>query len=83
MSAPDPTETGSRVTCAACGTTKRPRGRSGGMYGLCDDECPGYGCQPLPGDLWPGESRASFGYACKSARELAGTGPVYVGKESS
>jgi len=76
----DPNARGSSVQCAACGRTKAPRGRSvptcSASY--CDAECPGYACQPLPGDLWPGESRAEFGYRCSTAGELAGQGPVYV-----
>lgn len=76
----DPNARGSSVECAACGRTKAPRGRSVPMYvaGYCDGSCPGYACQPLPGDLWPGESRAEFGYQCSTAAELAGVGPVYV-----
>ncbi len=62
---------GISVTCTVCGHAKAPRGRSvpddlaGSMCtsGL-DDECPGYRQWPLPGDLWPGETEADFGYPC-------------------
>lgn len=58
---------GISVTCAVCGHTKKPRGRSGplGLY-LCDDTCPGYYEPPLVGDLWPGETEKDFGYPCGS-----------------
>lgn len=56
-------ETGVRVKCSVCGHMKKPIGRSAplGMR-LCDSECDGYYREPYPSDLWPGESRADFGY---------------------
>lgn len=80
----DPKAAGSAVYCAACGVRKAPRGRSVSPYGpsLCDSDCPGYRCQPLPGDLWPGETRESFGYLCSTAAELEGVGPVYCAEEA-
>ena len=76
----DPKAKGTRVVCVRCRQTKAPRGRSVSMesYGsLCTDECHGFYCQPLSGDLWLGETREEFGYACSTAEELAGKGPIY------
>jgi len=73
---------GTRVTCVVCGLTKAPTGRSvsPAMAGsFCDRACPGWECRPLPGSLWPGETREEFGFACSTAEELAGKGPVYRG----
>jgi hypothetical protein len=56
---------GIRVTCAVCGLTKKPIGRSAPLAcagGLCDYECPGYRAEPYVGSLWPGESAEDFGY---------------------
>lgn len=75
-----PNAAGSRVECVACGMTKKPVGRSAGLEaanGYCDGDCPGYRCRPLPGSLWPGETREQFGYACSTAKELEGVGPIY------
>jgi len=55
---------GVRVTCAVCGNTKQPIGRSAPpeMF-YCDvDRCRGYRERPYPGSLWPGESERDFGY---------------------
>ena len=72
---------GSAVTCVACGQTKAPVGRSTPLgWHFCDSECDGYAYQPLPGSLWPDESRREFGFACSTADELAGTGPIYEAK---
>jgi len=56
-------EIGVAVYCVVCGHRKAPIGRSVpfGMY-LCDHECDGYRKEPLPGQLWPGETREQFGY---------------------
>lgn len=54
---------GFSVTCAVCGNTKNPLGRSapiGTHY--CDHECDGYYIEPMPSQLWPNESEADFGY---------------------
>jgi hypothetical protein len=29
---------------------------------LCESNCSGYYTEPLPGDLWPGETEEDFGY---------------------
>lgn len=58
---------GIAVTCRQCGRTKAPRGRSVPMgVMLCDSECSGYRSEPLPGDLWPGETEEQFGYPVSS-----------------
>lgn len=80
----DPKTTGSSVECVACGQTKQPTGRDAPMGMLmCNDECPGYRCQPLPGSLWPGESREDFGYRCDAASELVGVGPEWEDKATT
>lgn len=59
------TKVGIAVDCAVCHRRKKPTGRSAALEmasSLCDHECPGYGQEPLPGSLWPGESEADFGY---------------------
>jgi len=58
-------EVGARVECRTCARTKAPRGRD--VAAACHDSyctpgCPGYGLDPRSGDLWPGESRAEFGF---------------------
>lgn len=79
-----PDAKGTPVQCAACGRRKAPMGRSAPEeLGLCEYGCPGYECQPLPGDLWPNETREEFGYPCNTATELAGVGPVYLEKDSA
>ncbi len=58
-------ETGVAVECLTCCLRKSPRGRSAPLEmagGLCDSDCEGFYQDPVPGDLWPGESRADFGY---------------------
>jgi hypothetical protein len=58
-------EKGKAVECNACSLVKAPRGRSvpdAMANSRCNFECPGYYLDPKPGDLWPGESRADFGY---------------------
>ena len=49
---------GIRVKCAVCGHSKQPRGRSAPMgLLLCHwSNCKGYDQEPLPGELWPGET---------------------------
>jgi hypothetical protein len=66
---------GVAVNCNICKRTKRPVGRSApvetsGSY--CDDDCPGYRQEPLPGQLWPGESCEEFGYCYHGSGEGAG-----------
>lgn len=54
-----------RVQCARCGKTKAPVGRSVpvAMYGAyCTSDCSGFHDEPLPSNLWPGESESDFGY---------------------
>jgi hypothetical protein len=64
---------GSYAICSVCGRPKNPRGRSAppeiaGL--LCRPLfCPGYERPPYPGDLWPGESAADFGYPCQTTEE--------------
>ena len=54
---------GYRVTCAVCGRTKAPLGRSAPMMlSFCESDCPGYEKDPLPSHLWPNESEADFGF---------------------
>ncbi len=71
---------GIAVECRRCGRTKAPRGRSlpDAMYdGYCTwDKCTGYRDDPLPGDLWPGETAEDFGYPCsdKATMQTAGLG---------
>lgn len=56
-------EVGTAAYCAVCGQRKKPIGRSAPLgVSLCDDECEGYRREPLPGELWPGETREEFGY---------------------
>jgi hypothetical protein len=67
------TRVGIRVVCTTCGRMKKPLGRSGPLQGgYCDDDCRGYRSDPTPGDLWPGETDAEFGYSCTSN----GTEPI-------
>jgi hypothetical protein len=58
------TETvGRSVSCTVCGRTKQPVGRDAPLGScMCGFECPGYRLDPLPGELWPGETREDFGY---------------------
>lgn len=49
--------------------------------GLCDEDCPGYGEDPLPGELWPREGRREFGYP-KEQAEYPTLGWVIGGGES-
>ena len=61
----NPEQVGKAVDCNVCGRCKAPRGRSVPLdmaNSLCDDECEGYNQSPLPGELWPGETREDFGY---------------------
>lgn len=54
---------GYKVTCAVCGVTKKPWGRSAPMGSYyCDSDCPGFSQAPLPSNLWPNESEADFGF---------------------
>ena len=59
------TKVGVSVRCKTCGINKAPRGRSipFGSF-LCGPDCAGFDQDPKPGDLWPGETDADFGYAC-------------------
>jgi len=62
-------EVGVSVQCDECQLRKKPIGRSAPLEmanSLCDHECPGYRKTPPPGDLWPGESRAEFGYGFRA-----------------
>lgn len=44
------------VECTTCGRRKAPIGRSCPPEAYyCDADCPGYGRDPVPGHLWPGE----------------------------
>ncbi len=54
---------GYRSDCKTCGRSKQPQGRSTPweMY-MCNFECKGYYEEPLPSNLWPGESEFDFGY---------------------
>ena len=61
----NPEQVGKAVDCNVCGRCKAPRGRSAPLdmaSSLCDNECEGYNQSPLPGELWPGETREDFGY---------------------
>ena len=62
---------GYRAICGTCGRTKQPAGRSAPMdmvmctpyHAIIDPHgCPGYNTDPLPSNLWPGESEADFGF---------------------
>ena len=56
----EPTDMGT-----VCGLRKKLVGRSAPVEmanSLRDHECPGYLLDPKSGDLWPGETRAEFGY---------------------
>ena len=57
------TKVGVPVHCTTCGVRKSPIGRSSPpqLY-LCEEDCPGYRQEPLPGSLWPGESEEEFGF---------------------
>lgn len=77
-------EIGRAVQCTVCGLRKAPVGRSAPLVlanSLCDTDCSGYSQEPLAGDLWPGESRAEFGYP-KEQAEQATLGWVIGGGES-
>ena len=58
------------ITCAVCGLTKKPMGRSAPLgFHMCEPivgdlpgGCEGYYQEPHIGSLWPGESEADFGY---------------------
>jgi hypothetical protein len=52
------------VTCAVCGRSKKPLGRSAPLEmgpGLCMDDCPGYRADPAPDCRWPGEEKCGPG----------------------
>jgi len=54
---------GYSVTCTVCAQKKKPVGRSAPIGScFCDEECAGFYGDPLPSNLWPGESEADFGY---------------------
>lgn len=63
-----PTKVGISVECVVCHKIKAPRGRSVGAMAhssYCqDDLCSGYWAHPCPGDLFPGETDAEFGFKC-------------------
>lgn len=55
--------------CATCHRTKQPRGRSAPLDSYyCDYGCPGYGEEPQPGHLWPGELARERETAAKEAK---------------
>jgi len=61
---------GITVWCTVCPRSKKPIGRSAAFAmanSLCDRDCPGYLLDPQPGDLWPGETQAEFGYPVRDA----------------
>lgn len=61
---------GVAVYCTRCGLRKKPIGRSAPLAlanSLCDDDCPGYRQEPIPGDLWPGETDKEFGFPVRDA----------------
>jgi len=61
---------GIAVYCTVCALRKKPVGRSASPVmanSLCDGDCPGYHMEPEPGDLWPGETQAEFGYPVRDA----------------
>lgn len=67
---------GVTVWCNVCGRGKAPHGRSVSLEAAnsyCDDECPGYRQDPLPGCLFPGETDEDFGNECcdHATRELS------------
>lgn len=63
----EPTKVGIGVTCTVCGGVKDPVGRSL-MFSGCNRDCKGYRYDPKPGDLFPGETDADFGYpSCSHA----------------
>jgi hypothetical protein len=57
---------GIRVTCAMCGRTKAPHGRSISpetVAGYCTyEQCEGYLKEPYPGSLFPRETEEDFGF---------------------
>jgi hypothetical protein len=56
---------GIAVECTVCGKRKKPVGRAAALEmanGLCDQDCPGYYKEPVPGSLWPGETEEEFGF---------------------
>lgn len=58
-------QVGYQVECVVCRLVKKPRGRDAPLAmgnSLCDFECPGYDQDPQAPDLWPGETRAEFGF---------------------
>lgn len=60
------TKVGIIAECVVCYRPKAPRGRSSpiGSY-YCESQiCSGWAAHPFPGDLWPGETDADFGYPC-------------------
>ncbi len=77
-----PTKVGISVVCIWCDLRKRPRGRSAPLMlanSLCDHECPGYYAEPFPGDLWPGETDADFGYPCSDYATASISTPLASG----
>ena len=68
-------EVGVSIECSVCGRRKKPRGRSAPLEmanSLCDHECKGYERGETTGDLWPGETRAEFGYGATCDPEACG-----------
>lgn len=67
------------VHCSLCGLMKKPRGRSEplGVEYCTSHTCCAYWDDPKPGDLWPGETDAEFGYPCGDDA----TEPVAPGKD--
>lgn len=63
----NPRKVGIRVTCAKCGYTKKPNGRSAPICPVfCDGDCDGYWEPPHVDSLWPGESEADFGFQAQN-----------------
>lgn len=58
----NPNKFGVYVHCQKCGYQKKPIGRSAPIPMYCDDDCRNYRLEPYPGQLWPNESEADFGY---------------------
>lgn len=61
--------------CKVCGRVKMLRGRSYPLEmcgGRCNDDCPGYYQEPMPGHVWPEEWRAHLAGDHTSCYECGG-----------
>lgn len=58
----DEDEVGETVWCSVCPRAKKPIGRDSASNDDCSHECEGYGLDPQPSDLWPGERRGDYGF---------------------